>query len=161
MFRRERVLKRSRVVACLFASLLLSACAPVWKKPEVMLGKIELGGGTILDQRPKLKLKVRNPNDRDIPVEKLRFELLVASMSYASGQSDVPVSIPRRGEATLDLDASLQLARLLGNLASLKGEDDRLNYRLKGEVVVQGFGAVPFDHPGSLDIASLKRLFSR
>lgn len=146
---------------CMLMAVLAWGCAPAWKRPRITLGKIALAGGTIFEQGLKLSLKVTNPNDRDIPLERLRFELLVAGVSYANGQSDVPVNVPRRGEATVEIEASLQLARLLSKLPSLKGEDGRVPYQLKGEAVVQGFGTLPFDQAGSLSPGDLKRFLLR
>ena len=155
------VARRLGVVYCVLTAMLVWGCAPVWKRPQISLGRIELAGGAIFEQSLRLSLKVTNQNDIDIPLERLRFELLVAGVSYANGQSDVPVTVPRRGEATVEIEASLQLARLLAKLPSLKGEDGRVHYQLKGEVLVSGVGALPFDQAGSLLPGELKRFLSR
>lgn len=161
VIRKKEFMKFGRMAALLLTALSVWACASVWKRPEVTLGKIELAGGKVFDQHLKLKLKVRNPNDRDIPVEKLRFQLLIAGKSYVSGQSRESVTIPHQGEAELDVEASLQLASLLRNLPAIKGDDGRLHYRLNGDVVVVGYGSVPFDQPGVIELGAFERLFAR
>lgn len=158
----NRVVKLNRtsigLLGCVLvlALLFFSGCATRWQKPEVSLVDVEPAGGTLFEQRLKLRLRVRNPNDRDIPVERLHFQLVVAEKRFASGQSASPVLIPRQGEAVVDVEASLQLASLLRSLPAIKGEDGRLHYRLRGEVIVEGYGAVPFDHPGVLDLGLLE-----
>jgi len=147
----HRSLVRPLVGVLLLLSLTLSACATHWQKPEVSLIDVQLAGGTVFEQRLKLKLKVRNPNDRDIPIESLRFQFIAGDKRFASGVSSNPVLIPRQGETVVDMEASLQLASLLRSLPSMKGDDGKLHYRLQGEVAVQGYGTVPFNHPGVLD----------
>ncbi|WP_018607798.1 LEA type 2 family protein [Uliginosibacterium gangwonense] len=133
-------------------TLLLTACVMHWQKPEVSLIDVQPAGGTLFEQRLKLKLRVYNPNDRDIPVDSLHFRFVSGDKSFASGQTSAPVVIPRQGETVVDIQANMQLANLIRNLPNLKAEDGKLHYRLQGDVVVHDYGSVPFDHPGVLDL---------
>lgn len=130
----------------------LSGCATRWQKPEFSLVDVQLAGGTVFEQKLKLKLRVINPNDRDIPVENVRFSFVVAGKRFANGFSSAPVVIPRQGEAVVELEASMQILSLLSTLSTAKGDDGKLHYRLQGDVQVQEHGVVPFDHPGVLDL---------
>lgn len=132
------------------ATLLLTACVMHWQKPEVSLVDVQLAGGTLFEQHLKLKLRVYNPNDRDIPVDSLHFRLMSGDKSFASGQTNAPVIIPRQGETVVDIQANMQLVNLMRNLPNLKTDDGKLHYRLQGDVVVHDYGSVPFDHPGVL-----------
>ena len=136
----------------LLVCLALAACGSPWKKPEVSLADVQFAGGTLFEQRLKLKLRVYNPNDREIPLEALSFQFVAGDKRFASGQTSRAVRIPGRGETLVELDASMQLASLLRHLPELTGGDGKLRYRLRGSAVVKGYGGVPFDHPSELDL---------
>jgi len=138
--------------------LVVTACATRWHKPEVSLVNVELAGGTLFEQRLKLKLRVRNPNDRDIPIESLHFQLFVANKLVAEGQTGAPIIIPRYDDTVVDLAATMQLATLIHVLPEAKAGDGKLQYHLSGEVVVSSYGSIPFDHPGTLELGLLEGL---
>lgn len=131
--------------------LWLTACAPVWQKPDLNLLDVRLVGGNLLQQKLRLQLQVRNPNDREIGIEALEFGWLVGGQEFASGRSAMPVTIPARGEGVLELEADARLLGLLRRLPDLSTSDGRVPYRLKGEASIRGYGKLPFDQPGSLD----------
>lgn len=138
--------------------LALAACGSPWKKPEVSLSDVQFAGGTLFEQRLKLKLRVYNPNDREIPLEALSFQFVAGDKRFASGQTTRAVRIPAQGESLIELEASMQLASLLRQLPQLTGGDGKLRYRLRGSAVVEGYGGVPFDHPGELDIGTIEEM---
>lgn len=142
----------------LLVCLALAACGSPWKKPEVSLADVQFAGGTLFEQRLKLRLRVYNPNDREIPVESLSFQFFAGDKRFASGQTNRAVRIPCQGEALVDIEASMQLASLLRHLPGLTGGDGKLHYRLRGYAVVEGYGNVPFDHPGELDLGMFEDL---
>ena len=145
----------------LLVCLLLAGCASSWQKPDISLADVQLAGGTLFEQRLKLKLRVYNPNDREIPIESLHFQFLAGDKRFASGQSSHPVLIPAQGEALVEMDAAMQLASLVRNLPELTGGDGKLHYRLRGNAEVKGYGQVPFDHPGELDLAMFENLLRK
>lgn len=140
----------------LLMSVLLSACVMHWQKPEVSLVDVQLAGGTLFEQKLKLRLRVYNPNDRDIPVDSLHFRMVSGDKTLASGQSEAPVTIPRRGETVVELRANMQVMNLLRDLPALTREDGQLHYRVQGDVVIHDYGSVPFDHPGVFDLDALQ-----
>ena len=141
--------------------LLLAGCASSWQKPDISLVDVQLAGGALFEQRLKLKLRVYNPNDREIPIEALHFQFLAGDKRFASGQSSHPVLIPGQGEALVEMDASMQLAGLVRYLPELTRGDGKLHYRLRGNAEVKGYGQVPFDHPGEFDLAMFDNLLRK
>jgi LEA14-like dessication related protein len=140
----------------LWIALVLAACVTTWHKPEVSLAEVRLAGGNILQQRIKLQLRVKNPNDMDISVESVTFDVLVGDSKFASGQSAAAVIIPKRSEALVELDARVQVLGLLSRLQELTAADGKLHYRVKGEAQISGYGRAPFDQPGELDVSKLQ-----
>ncbi|WP_313951338.1 LEA type 2 family protein [Accumulibacter sp.] len=145
---------RKGLFIVLFA--LLSACASLnglTQKPEVAIVGIDLLQLGFLEQRFALQLRIRNPNDVDLPIDGLSFEIEVNGQSFVSGLSDKRVSVPRFGEALLEVIASSTLAGALKQFHELrKGGRDRVEYRIVGRLNVSGIGSVPFERRGELQM---------
>lgn len=142
-------------LTALLCILSLAACAPVWQKPEFRLADVRLAGGNLLQQKLRLQLQVKNPNAVEIGLEGLVFELFVAERVFASGQSALPVTIPKEGEGLVELETNARLFELLNRLPELTAADGQLHYRLKGSAQIKGYGQVSFDRPGLLDPSSV------
>lgn len=134
------------------AAAVLAACAPlVTRPPTVSLAGLGLESVGLFEQRYVLQLRVRNPNDSDIPVDGLDFEVEVNGMPFASGVSSTRTTLPRQGEALLDVTATSNLASFLRQWrGGESGGRAGLDYRIKGSLRVPGYGAVPFDHRGEV-----------
>ena len=108
---------------------LLAGCAPRLQKPEISLAGIDLVGLGLFEQRFVLKLRIRNPNDVDLPVNALNFDVEFNARHFARGVSDKPVIIPRQGETILEVKTVSRLGDVLKPLrdAQKSGrEPDRL-----------------------------------
>lgn len=139
-------------IFALALALLLAACAPVISKPPaVTLAGVDLESIGLFEQRYILQLRVTNPNDSDIPVEGVSFDIELNGMHFASGVSNSAVTIPRLGEALLEVKATSNLASFMRQLRDLnKDGKSGLDYRIKGDLRVSGYGAVPFDRAGEV-----------
>lgn len=145
---------RRSLFIVLFA--LLSACASLnglTQKPEVSIAGIDLVQLGFLEQRFALQLRIRNPNDVDLPIDGLSLEIEVNGQPFVSGLSDQRVTVPRFGEALLEVAATSTLAGTLKQFYELrKGGRDRVEYRIVGRLNVSGFGSVPFERRGELQM---------
>ena len=91
----------------------LPACSSTDRKPEIRWVGIELTAVDLIEQHFLLKLKARNPNDREIVLETLDFEIELAGQAFAHGRTSQPVRLPGQGEGALDVRASSRLRVLL------------------------------------------------
>lgn len=134
--------------------LLLSGCAVVEQPlpPKVRLANVQFLDSTLFEQRMHVDLQVRNPNNFDLPLEGLTFELEVNGNPLLEGSSSEIVNIPRLGEAMVPVRASTSLLDMIQQFVAL-GEGDHLSYRLKGRAYLTGyFGlGVPFETSGTLE----------
>lgn len=137
--------------------LLAAACATVIRTPpSVSLAGVDLESIGLFEQRYVLQLRLRNPNDADIPIEGLSFDVEVNGMHFASGLSNAVVRVPRLGEALVEVPATSNLGAFLRQWRELRqGGRDSLDYRIKGSVRVTGYGAIPFDHKGEVPLPNL------
>lgn len=141
-----RLCRRLVPVLVLFAA----ACASLYglKAPEVSLSDVTLSGGTLLEQRFKLKLRVLNPNDRDITISGLTFQLDIGDKRFASGATGQTVVLPRLGDTVVEVDATAQMLSLIQQLPKLVNGEGKVPYRVKGDVVTTDYGRIPFDRKG-------------
>ena len=139
----------------LVASLLAGCAAPL-QKPEVSLAGVELVGIGLVEQRLLLKLRISNPNDVDLPVKALSFDLDLDGQPFAKGASEQPVTIARQAEAQLDVKVVSRFGEVLKQLRAAR-QNGKLGYRVHGRVELEGSGSVAFDRSGEVPLASLER----
>ena len=135
------------VLACVF----LAACTALPRKPEISLASVELAGISVREQRFLLKLEVRNPNDAEIALKSLRFDVELDGKAFARGTAAKPLVVPGQGQAVLEVNAAGNLLSVWQQLREArKAERARLPYRIFGVAEVEGVGELPFDRRGEI-----------
>jgi LEA14-like dessication related protein len=129
------------------ALAMLTGCASLsMKSPEVSLSSVEIQEFALLEQRLGLKLRVINPNDKVLQIDGVSFEVEVNGQPFAKGVSNKAVTVPRLGEAVLDLSAVTTLNSVLKQLGDLaRNGRDSVEYRVHGQFHGGGLNGVPFD----------------
>jgi LEA14-like dessication related protein len=147
---------RFRAFAGLLALLALAACAQIGdtRSPQVHVVDIRLLQSGLLEQRFRVDLRIGNPNDFDLPLDGLTFELDLNGRRFAEGFTDQAVTVPRLGEARVSVDASTTLLDMIEQ-ALLLGERSELSYRIEGVVYLRGLGRrqVPYERGGRMRLA--------
>jgi LEA14-like dessication related protein len=124
----------SRILIALFA-LGLSGCSlfiPKLEKPTLSVVNVQLLKGDLWHQELKVRMRVQNPNDRQLPVKGLSYELEVDGQEFAHGMSGDSFVVPAHGEAEFDLSVSANMASLL---VKMLGQDS-LDYQLSGKIAM-------------------------
>lgn len=138
---------------------LIAACAGLGglsQKPEVSLAGLDLLELGVFEQRFMMTLRVQNPNDVDLPIRGMAFDVELNGQHFARGLSDKAVTIPRMGEALLEVRATSNLGSVLRQLRELqKGGRERIDYRLYGRISFDGLGTLPFERKGDLQMPIL------
>lgn len=146
----------ARIAAAFACALALAACATISQRPEVSLSGLDIQEIGLLEQRFGLRLRVLNPNDADISIDGLSYELEVNGQAFAKGVSNRAVTVPRMGEAVVEVSAISNLGGLLRQLNELhKGGREAVTYRLTGRLNAGGLGSVPFEHQGEVALPRL------
>ena len=151
-----QIMKRC-LASCLAGLLVLyiSSCSGLSKKPEITLAGIDFVGLGLLEQRFVLKLAIRNPNEVDLPVNALNFDVELNGRHFASGASERPLIVPRRGESVLEVMTVSRLGNVLKQMREAqKGGRDRMAFRIYGNAEVEGFGRLPFERMGEIPVVS-------
>lgn len=140
---------------CLLLWLLLplAACASLDEAvpPEVSLSNVRLVGGGLLDQELLVDLRIRNPNNFELPLDGLSFKLELNGQPFADGFTNEAVTVPRLGEARLPVTASINLIDLVQQMLALGRRGD-LTYRIDGLAYLRGLTerTVPYEKSGRL-----------
>lgn len=149
---------RAGCAAVLLAAL-LSGCTARLQKPEISLAGIDLVGLGLVEQHFVLKLRIRNPNDVDLPVNTLNVDVELNGRPFAKGASEKPVIVPRQGEAVLEVKTVSRLGNVLKPLREAqKDGSNRIGYRVSGSVELEGAGNVPFERLGDVPLSALDKL---
>jgi LEA14-like dessication related protein len=139
--------------------LALAACAAVPSRVEplwVTLADLRPAKIGLLEQEYALKIRVQNPNQVEIPLSGLSYQVELNDEPFAKGVSRQSTTVPPFGEVLLDVSAVSGLSGILDQLSALrKAGPERITYRLQGRLASPSRGSVPFDQKGSLDLSGL------
>jgi len=141
--------------AFLLAVLSILAGCAAWtpRAPSVTLAGVEIVGVNLFEQHFLFRLRVQNPNDLEIPIRGLRFEVELNEREFAKGVSDKPVTVPRLGEAILEVRAVSSLAVVLGQIdGMIQGGREAMTYRIRGRLFTDPFGGLDFDEGGRIEL---------
>lgn len=143
--------------AVLVAVLILTGCAALsLRPPSVTLAHLEVIEAGLFEQRFAFKLRVLNPNNREIAIAGLSFAVEVNGQPFARGVSNEPVTLPALGEAILDVTAVSGLAVLLRQIdEAFRGGHGEMAYGITGRLVTADYGSLPFTASGKLDLPRL------
>ena len=152
-----------RIGGLAIAAALLAGCAAPLQKPEVSLAGVELVGIGLVEQRLLLKLNVSNPNDVDLPVKALSFDLELDGQPFANGAAEQPVTIARHAEAQLAVKVVTRLGDVIKQLKAAR-QNGKLGYRIHGRVELErspGPTSIAFDRSGEVALSALERFVPR
>ena len=147
----------ARGVFCAALALALTAgCSvlPDYEAPKLSVVSVKMQSADIFSQRVQMRMRVMNPNARELPVKGISYRVEVDGTDFAQGEANAPFIVPALGEAEFDVQVTANLAGTLAKLLLKRGSRDSLEYRLVGSVALSsGFvRRIPFDERGSVDL---------
>lgn len=136
----------------LFAVIVMcSGCASWFIKgepPEVLLTNVTPLDATLFEQRLRVDLRIRNPNDFDYHLTGIDFTLNLNGKRLARGLGSKEVTIPRLGDAVMTIDTTTSTLDIVRQLLELSQKQE-LTYDIKG-VLHSTDGRLPFTSAGTL-----------
>jgi LEA14-like dessication related protein len=140
-------------IVLLSAAFLLSGCAGLrLQSPSVTVANMTLIEASLLEQRYVFKLRIQNPNDMDIPVTGMSFEIKLNDQSFVKGVSNKPVTLARLSETLLEVTAVSDLSGILRQMNELiLGNRNAVSYLIKGRLVTGPAVGLDFENSGMLD----------
>ena len=142
-------------LAALLASLLAS-CASVTnlEAPKLSVVSLRMQSADIFAQRLQVRMRVMNPNDRELPIQGISYRIEVNETQLGEGETDAAFVVPAKGEAEFDMTVTTNLASSLSKFFARGSKPESLDYRLVGSVALSsGFlRRIPFDERGSVKL---------
>jgi LEA14-like dessication related protein len=145
--------RRISFIVFLSVTLLLSGCAGLrLQSPSVTVANMNLIEASLLEQRFAFKLRIQNPNDMDIPITGMSFEIKLNDQPFAKGVSDKPVKLARLSETLLEVTAVSDLSGILRQINELlQGNRNSVSYLIKGRLVTGSAVGLDFENSGMFD----------
>jgi LEA14-like dessication related protein len=115
----------------------LTACSALPRNtvaPKVNVADVSVKSMTLLEQKLDVGLRISNPNDFDLTIVALEFEMEVNGRPFAHGLSRKSTTIPAVASALLRIDTFTQSKDLFRQFMTLtpKVLKDGVPYRVKG-----------------------------
>lgn len=151
---------RMRSCFPVLATLALAGCAALptnLKTPEVSFVSLRVVEASVFEQRLEVRMKVRNPNDIELPVNGLDVDIELAEEPFAHGVSAREFVVPAGGEAEFDMLVTANAATALLKIAGGDRKADSIGYKVKGKLSTKIglLRTIPFEETGALPIADL------
>lgn len=132
---------------------------PDLKTPSISVSDIAVRDLGFSELRFAVTVRADNPNDIEIPLSNLKFDLDLLGRPFAQGMTDdARLKLPARAARDVPIEFTVPTTRLLDLLSAARSAGlSNLSYRLKGSANwgVSPF-AIPFEKSGNLD--ALQRL---
>lgn len=139
-------------------ALLLTACSSMpkdFEAPRVHITDMTAKDVAIFEQRFDVKIRIQNPNNTDLSINGLKFDIDLNDREFANGMSGQRVVVPRFGSEVVEVEVFSTLGSFLRQVQSLNaGPPQKVRYRLKGSAFVDSPGTfkAPFDESGEIDL---------
>ncbi len=149
---------RSILVSALAAAA-LAGCASLptnLKTPEVSFVGMKAIEASVFEQKLEVRLKVRNPNAIELPVNGLDVDIELAGEPFAHGVSARQFVVPAQGEAEFDMNVTANAMNALLKIAGQRNAG-AIEYRLKGKLSTKVglLRTIPFTESGTVPVADL------
>lgn len=133
-------------------ALLLGGCASFQDREpiQVIIADVEPLQGEGLELRMLVKLRVQNPTDVPLAFNGVAVQMDVQDKLFATGVSNAVVSVPRFGEAIIDVPVSISLFRVAHQAIGFMSSEFRgeLAYEMTGKLAGPALNSVHFKSNG-------------
>jgi LEA14-like dessication related protein len=153
-----------RAAFLVVAATLLAGCATMGTKlesPTVSLLNVQVLSTDMFAQKFRVRVKVENPNNLELKVKGIEYEILLMGDGFAEGNSSDQFLLPAKGEAEFDMVVTTNFVSSLGRLISRKGGGklEDVDYEIVGQIFVDKgmLNKIPFNHKGVVDFTRAKR----
>lgn len=156
-------ISRSALLAVLACGALLGGCASLQgREPvQVIIAGVEPLQGEGLELRMLVKLRIQNPNDVPLEYNGVSVQMDVQGKRFASGVSNAVGSVPRFGEAVVEVPVSISVLRIARQAIDVMSDEyrDKLAYEMTGRLAGPAFSSVRFKSHGEFTLPA--KVFER
>jgi LEA14-like dessication related protein len=124
--------------------------------PKIGIVNITPKDVAVFEQVFDVQLRIQNPNDQELGINGIRFDIELNDKEFGNGMSGQQVKVPRFGSEMVNVEVITSLGSFLRQVQELnKSGAGKLRYRLKGTafVVSPRSFKLPFDAKGEVDLS--------
>lgn len=149
-------------VILVFVSLLMTSCTGLSVKDDqikVNLARISMIDSTLFEQRFNISIRVQNRNRTRLNIDGFSFDLSLNGKEFASGVSNIPVTIDPFSEALLSVDLTSNLFSLIRQIQSvdtIHKQPFRFDFRGTFYRSDSIFG-IPFAESGEIELNQISK----
>jgi LEA14-like dessication related protein len=137
------------------ALVVLAGCAslaPKIEAPRVSLEAVRVA--RIVDARAEVSLKLRltNPNDTELALKALEYEVKLDGREAATGRTTRVEPLPAGGEGAVEISGQVDVAAVATAMMAL-GSQLPVSYAIKGIATLQNGLTLPFSRKGEIAIS--------
>ena len=145
----------------LLALLMLSGCSafrPNVEPLRLMIVMVGMTSGDVFSQQFLVRLHVQNPNDREIAIKGIDYQLFLQGDSFAEGVSNKPFKLPALGETEFDMTVRTNFMSSIGRLMSRLNGAKKVQYTIEGTVFtdITMMKKIPFRESGVVDLTIMR-----
>lgn len=129
----------------------LSGCASWFAKgeiPDVLVSNITPLDSTPFEQRLKIDLRVRNPNDYELQVTGMDIRLDLNGKRLARGLGNQAFTVPRLSDSVVSIETTTSTLDVVRQVLGLR-KVQALSYEISGVLHLKE-GRLPFENSGML-----------
>ncbi len=117
---------------------------------QVIMAGVEPLQGQELELRMLVKLRIQNPNDIPLDFNGVYVQMDVQGKPFATGVSDASGSVPRYGEAIINVPVSVSAFRVVHQAIGIMSNQyhGKIAYELNGKLFGRTFDSVRFKSKG-------------
>jgi LEA14-like dessication related protein len=144
------------LVLLAFGALSLGGCAMFQlREPiDVSLAGVEPLQGEGMEIRMLIKLRILNPNDAPLDYNGVSIRMDVQGKRFAAGVSDASGSIPRFGEAIVEVPVNISVFGIARQAVGVIRNEysGKLPYDIRGKLAGSAIGGVRFKSQGKFTL---------
>jgi len=142
-----------RSTTLLIALLCLAGCASLRPvqivPPEISVVNLVPMSATLFEQRLRVDLRIQNPNDFNLNLAGLDFQLAVNGSELARVLSNEAVMVPHLGESIVSVAVTTTALAWMRQLRTFATTQE-MNYALTGHIHLSRAGRLPFRRSGRI-----------
>lgn len=133
-----------------------SSIAPKLESPRLKVIDVAMTSGDVFNQNFLVRVNVENPNDRELPIKGIDYQLFLQGDSFAEGVSTAPFVVPANGATDFDLTVRTNFVSSLGRLLTRLNGKKTVEYVIEGKVLLSSglLRKIPFQSSGSVDLST-------
>ncbi|MFZ5517941.1 MAG: LEA type 2 family protein [Candidatus Zhuqueibacterota bacterium] len=131
---------------------------PLIKLPDVRMGSLKLKNINFSGAELELKLNVNNPNNFNLLMNKLDYNVAINGATWAKGLTQKAMTIREKSESAITIPVSLSFSSMGRTIYNVIMGNEKLNYHLTGSldanssIPLLGQVILPIDRSGQIDM---------